>query len=53
MAASKLLAEIRDHNISEILNNSLHAYLTKFLDKINQVGLGISQDFLLPLEDAA
>lgn len=48
-----LLAKLRDANIVEILDKGLHAYLTEFLDEINQVGSGISRDFLLPIEDMA
>jgi uncharacterized alpha-E superfamily protein len=48
-----LLAKLRDANIVEILGKGLHAYLTEFLDEINQVGSGISRDFLLPIEDMA
>jgi uncharacterized alpha-E superfamily protein len=48
-----LLAKLRDANIVEILEKGLHAYLTEFLDEINQVGSGISRDFLLPIEDMA
>lgn len=50
MAALKLLAELRDNKIAEILDQTMHGYLTVFLERINHIGLGISQDFLLPIE---
>lgn len=51
--ARNLLAELRDTNIDEILEQNLHRFLTRFLERINAVGGGISRDFLLPLEIAA
>ncbi len=53
MAALNLFTELRDLSIDEILEIGLHTYLTEFLSRINAVGSGISQDFLLPLQDAA
>jgi hypothetical protein len=26
----------------------MHAYLTQFLDRVNDIGAGISRDFLVP-----
>jgi uncharacterized alpha-E superfamily protein len=49
-AALRLLSELRDLNIEEIFEKGLHEYLTEFLSRINAVGSGISQDFLLPLQ---
>jgi len=46
--AGKLCAELEFGRIEEILSNGLHAYLTRFLDRVNEIGLGISQEFLLP-----
>jgi uncharacterized alpha-E superfamily protein len=40
---------LRNASIEEILSFSLHAYLTEFLSRINNVAVGISQDFLVPL----
>jgi uncharacterized alpha-E superfamily protein len=41
-----LQAEIQYASIDDILKQGLHAYLTQFLERINVIGLGISQDFL-------
>lgn len=49
IAALAMLAELHDATIDEILQTGLHTYLTTFLDRINRVGSGISQDFLVPL----
>lgn len=46
--AGKLCAELKYGRIDEILSTGLHAYLTQFLDRVNDLGLHISQDFLLP-----
>lgn len=53
MATLNLFTELRDTTIDEILEKGLHAFLTEFLSRINAVGAGISQDFLVPLDDAA
>ncbi len=50
IAALTLLSELHDLRIDEILAKGLHLYLTEFLDRVNQVGGGISKDFLVPLE---
>ena len=34
--------------IDEILATGLHAYLTQFLDRVNELGAHISRDFLVP-----
>jgi uncharacterized alpha-E superfamily protein len=34
--------------IDEILANGLHAYLTQFLDRVNDIGATISREFLVP-----
>ncbi len=47
--AGKLCAELRYGHIDEILATGLHAYLTQFLDRVNDLGTHISRDFLLPL----
>jgi uncharacterized alpha-E superfamily protein len=44
--AGLLQAEIQYASIDDILKQGLHAYLTQFLERINVIGLGISQDFL-------
>ena len=46
--AGKLCAELKYGNIDEILATGLHAYLTQFLDRINDLGVRISRDFLIP-----
>ena len=53
MLALNLLAELQDHTIEEILEQGLHAFLTEFLARVNDVGSGISNDFLVPLDEAA
>jgi uncharacterized alpha-E superfamily protein len=47
--AGRLQAELRYGRIDEILATGLHAYLTQFLDKVNDLGVGISRDFLVPM----
>jgi uncharacterized alpha-E superfamily protein len=46
--AGKLRAELKYGKIDEILSTGLHAYLTQFLDRINDLGMSISQQFLMP-----
>jgi uncharacterized alpha-E superfamily protein len=46
--AGKLRAELQYGHIEEILANGLHAFLTQFLDRINDIGARISRDFLIP-----
>ncbi len=46
--AGKLRAELQYGRIDEILATGLHAYLTQFLDRINDLGMHISRDFLIP-----
>ncbi len=46
--AGKLLADLQYARVDEILATGLHAYLTQFLDRVNEVGARISQDFLVP-----
>jgi len=53
MATLNLFTELRDTTIDEILEKGLHVFLTEFLSRINDIGVGISQDFLVPLEVAA
>ena len=35
--------------LHEILATGLHTYLTQFLDRVNDLGVGISRDFLVPI----
>ncbi|MFT4269364.1 MAG: alpha-E domain-containing protein [Xenophilus sp.] len=46
--AGKLLSELQYGRVDEILATGLHAYLTQFLDRVNELGGRISQDFLVP-----
>jgi len=46
--AGKLQAELKYGRIDEILATGLHAYLTQFLDRVNDLGMRISRDFLVP-----
>lgn len=45
--AGRLLADLQFGSIEEILSNGLHAYLVQFLERINELGAGISRDFLV------
>jgi uncharacterized alpha-E superfamily protein len=45
--AGKLKAELEFGRIDEILATGLHAFLTQFLDRVNDLGAGISRDFLV------
>jgi uncharacterized alpha-E superfamily protein len=47
--AGKLHAELRFHRVDDILREGLHDYLTKFLERIFELGNRISSDFLVPL----
>jgi uncharacterized alpha-E superfamily protein len=46
--AGKLRADLQYGRIDEILATGLHAFLTQFLDRVNELGGRISQDFLVP-----
>ena len=46
--AGKLRAELQYGHIEEILANGMHAFLTQFLDRVNDLGARISRDFLIP-----
>jgi uncharacterized alpha-E superfamily protein len=47
--AGRLRSDVQFGRIDEILATGLHAYLTRFLDRINDIGVGISRDFLVPM----
>ena len=47
--AGKLCAELKYGRIDEILSTGLHAFLTQFLDRVNELGAYISRDFLVPM----
>ncbi|MCZ2496288.1 hypothetical protein GN316_05915 [Xylophilus sp. Kf1] len=46
--AGKLRAELQFGHIDEILATGLHAFLTQFLDRVNELGAHISREFLVP-----
>ncbi len=48
--AGKLLADLKYARIDEILATGLHAFLTQFLDRVNDLGGAISRDFLVPMQ---
>ena len=47
--AGRLKSDLQYGRIDEILATGLHAYLTQFLDRVNDLGVGISRDFLVPM----
>jgi uncharacterized alpha-E superfamily protein len=47
--AGRLRADLEYGRIDEILATGLHAYLTQFLDRVGDLGVGISRDFLVPM----
>jgi uncharacterized alpha-E superfamily protein len=47
--AGKLRAELTFCTIEEILEEGLHPYLQRFLERINVIASGVSRDFLVPL----
>ena len=49
--AGKLRADLQYGQIDEVLATGLHAYLTQFLDRVNDLGQRISRDFLVPTSD--
>lgn len=46
--AGRLRSDLLFGRIDEILATGLHAFLTQFLDRVNDIGAGISRDFLVP-----
>ncbi len=46
--AGKLGADLKYARIDEILATGLHAFLTQFLDRVNELGAHISREFLVP-----
>ena len=46
--AGRLRADLQFASIDEILATGLHAFLTQFLERVNQLGGHISRDFLVP-----
>ena len=47
--AGRLHADLQFGRIDEILATGLHAFLTQFLDRVGDLGVGISRDFLVPV----
>ncbi len=47
--AGRLQSDLKYGRIDEILATGLHAYLTQFLDRVGDLGVGISRDFLVPM----
>jgi uncharacterized alpha-E superfamily protein len=47
--AGLLRAELQYGRIEDILDTSLHVFLTSFLKRVNDLGQRISRDFLVPL----
>jgi uncharacterized alpha-E superfamily protein len=47
--AGRLQSDLRYGRIDEILMTGLHAFLTQFLDRVNDLGAGIGRDFLVPV----
>ena len=45
----RLRSDLQFGRIDEILATGLHAYLTQFLDRVNDLGAGIGRDFLVPV----
>ncbi|HZF78208.1 MAG TPA: alpha-E domain-containing protein [Rubrivivax sp.] len=48
--AGRLYADLQYGSIDEILATGLHAYLTQFLERVSTLGVGISRDFLVPVQ---
>lgn len=48
--AGRLHADLEFAHIDEILATGLHAYLSQFLDRINDLGVGVARDFLVPVD---
>ena len=46
--AGKLRSDLQFARIDEILSNGLHAFLTQFLDRVNELGSQLSREFLVP-----
>jgi uncharacterized alpha-E superfamily protein len=46
--AGRLRSDLQFGRIDEILATGLHAFLIQFLDRVNDIGAGISHDFLVP-----
>jgi len=51
--ARAILNDLRGLEIEEIFEQGVHQYLTAFIARISDLGVSISQNFLLPLEPEA
>jgi len=47
--AGLLRAELQFGRVEDLLASGIHAFLTRFLERVNDLGQRISQDFLVPL----
>lgn len=47
--AGRLQSDLKFGRIDEILATGLHAFLTQFLERVGDLGFGISRDFLVPV----
>jgi uncharacterized alpha-E superfamily protein len=47
--AGRLRAELQYGRIDEILSGGMHAWLSRFLDRVNDLGARIGKDFLVPV----
>ncbi len=47
--AGRLQSDLRYGSINEIMDTGLHTYLNQFLDRVNELGVGVSRDFLVPV----
>jgi uncharacterized alpha-E superfamily protein len=50
--AGQLSSQLRYANIDEILEQGLHPFLEKFQERVYDLGMRISHDFLLPMRSA-
>lgn len=50
--ARSMLAELRDLEIDDIFEMDMHKFLTRFLERINSLGVSISNHFLMPVADS-
>jgi uncharacterized alpha-E superfamily protein len=46
--AGRLHAQLKFASIDDILEEGLHVYLDRFLEDINELGIRVSRDFLMP-----
>ena len=52
LRARAMLAELREIEMADIVARGMHTYLTDFLAQINDLGMAISNNFLVPLRPA-